>query len=126
MASEIIDLTIDVFLPEDIKCNWIPVEGRSVPHLFQFTRYPPQVMLYHNYPNLGHLLHEEGITNFEPHILLQLGPPPPELSDTYKAAIKVAPLPILSFTLVPLSGHPVRFPIWVLDYWREIKRATEY
>jgi hypothetical protein len=50
----------------------------------------------------------------------------PQLSDSYKNAIKAASLPILSFTLVPTSGYPVRLPIWVLDYWREINRAMDY
>jgi len=83
-------------------------------------------MPYHRFPNLRELLHEEGATNFDPHTLLQLGPPSPELSDSYRAAIKASPLSIHSFTLVPVSGHPVRLPIWVLDYWREIKRAMGY
>jgi len=83
-------------------------------------------MLYYDYSNLDQLLHKEGVTNFEPYILLQLGPPPLQLSESYIAAIKEAPFPILSFTLVPISGHPVRFPIWVLDYWRGIKHATGY
>jgi len=124
--SETIDLTIEIFLPENIKQDWIPLDGRSVPHLFQFTQYSPQHMQYYNYPNLGQLLHEEAVVDFEPHILLQLGPPPSQLSDSYKDAIKAASLPIHSFTLVPISGHPVRLPIWVLDYWREIKHAMGY
>jgi hypothetical protein len=126
MMPETIDLTIEVFLPEKIKQDWIPLDGRSVPHLFQFTRYPLQDMLYDNHSNLSQLLHGEGVTSFQPHTLLQLGLPPSQLSDRYKAAIKAASLPIHSFTLVPTSGHPVRLPIWVLDYWREINRAMGY
>lgn len=126
MSSEAIDLTIDYPLPNNIKQDWIPLDGRSVPHLFQFTRYPPQDKLYYDYPDLGHLLHEERVADFEPHTLLQLGPPPSKLSDHYKAAIRKTPLPIHSFTLVPTSGHPVKLPIWALDYWREIKRSMGY
>jgi len=37
MTPETIDLTIEVFLPEDIKQDWMPVDGQSVPHLFQFN-----------------------------------------------------------------------------------------
>ena len=122
MSSDTIDLTVSI-LPEHIKQNWIPLDGQSVPHLFQFIRYPPQPMLYYNHSNLGQLLHEERITNFDPYTLLQLGPPPPQLSDGYKNAIKAAPLPIHSFTLVPISGHPVKLPIWLLEYWREIDFA---
>ena len=83
-------------------------------------------MLYHKSPNLRELLHEERVTNFDPHILFQLGPPSPELSDSYQDAIKAASLSIHSFTLLPVSGHPVRLPIWVLDYWRELKCAMGY
>jgi hypothetical protein len=126
MSSETIDLTIEAFLPEDIKHEWIPLDGLSVPHLFQFTRYPPQHMLYYEPPSLVQLLHEERVTNFDFGTLLQLGPPSPKLSDMYKAAIKGATLSIHSFTLVPVSGHSVRLPIWVLDYWREMKRAMGY
>ena len=130
MSSEIIDLTIEVFLPKEIKDHWIPLDGRSVPHLFQFTQYPPENMLYCEPPNLDQLLHEEGVTNFGFNTLLQLGPPPPKLSDRYRTAIraviKAALPPIHSFTMIPISGHPVTFPIWVLDYWREIERPMGY
>jgi hypothetical protein len=83
-------------------------------------------MLYYQSPNIRQLLHEEKITNFDPHILLQLGPPSSDLSDSYKAAIKAVSLPIHSFTLIQISGHSVRLPIWVFDYWRKIKYAMEY
>ena len=126
MSAEIIDLTIEAPLPEYIKKYWIPLDGQSVPHLFQFTRYPPQDMAYQEYTSFSLLLHEEEVTNFEPSILLQLGPPSSELSDKYKAAIKASSHPALSFTLVPMTGHPVRLPIWVLDYWREITRPMGY
>ena len=125
MSSEVIDLTIEIFLPEDIKQNWIPLDGQPVPHLFQFTQYPPQHMLYHDYHDLSQQLHEEAI-NFQPHTLLKLGPPSLQLSNRYQAAIKAASHPIHSFTLAPISGHPVRLPIWVLDYWREIRHAMKY
>ena len=82
--------------------------------------------MYYGYTNLGHLLHEDRVTNFEPHTLLQLGPPPSKLSDCYKTAIKVTSLLIHSFTLVLTSGRVVKLPIWVLDYWWEIKQPMEY
>ena len=126
MSSEIIDLTVEVFLPENIKQDWILFNGQSVPHLFQFTQYPSQDKLYYDYTNLGHLLHEDNVTNFEPHTLLQLGPPPSKLSDCYKTAIKVTSLPIHSFTLVLTSGPVVKLPIWVVDYWWEIKQPMGY
>ena len=126
MSAEIIDLTIEAFLPEDIKQHWIPLDGQSVPHLFQFTRYPPQYKVYQEYKSFSQLLHEEEVTNFSPSTLLQLGPPSSELSDKYKAAIKVTSSPILSFTLVPITGHAVTLPTWVLDYWREISRPMGY
>lgn len=126
MSSEAIDLTIEIPLPEEIRQNWIPLDGQSVPHLFQFTQYPPQHMLYHTYHDLSQQLHKEEVTNFQLGTLLSLGPPSPQLSNSYQAAIKAAPHPIHSFTLAPVSGHPVRFPIWVLDYWREIRRAIGY
>jgi hypothetical protein len=126
MSSETIDVSIEVFLPVNIKQDWIPLDGQSVPHLFQFTRYPPQGMVYHNHPNLSPLLHEGRVANFEPHTLLQLGLPPQPLCDSYKAAMRTASHPIHSFTLIPISGHPVRLPIWVLDYWREIRHAMGY
>ena len=126
MSTEIIDLTIDAFLPEDIKQQWIPLDGHSIPHLFQFTRYPPQNMAYQEYTSFSLLLHKEGVTNFEPSTLLQLGPPSSDLSDKYKAAIKATSTPVLSFTLVSMTGHPVRLPIWVLEYWREIDRPMGY
>ncbi|KAF9643803.1 hypothetical protein BDM02DRAFT_3191200 [Thelephora ganbajun] len=124
MSSEVIDLTIETPLPEDIKQDWIPLDGLSVPHLFQFTWYPPPETVYYNYPNLSQLLHEEEVINFNPQTLLQLSPPPKHLSDSYKATIKAASSLIHSFTLVPLSGDPVRLPTWVLDYWREIRHAV--
>jgi len=124
MSSGIIDLTVEIFLPENIKQDWIPLDGLPVPHLFQFTKYPPPERLYDNHSNLSQLLHGEDVINFDPQILLQLGPPPQKLSDRYKAAIRAASSPIHSFTLVPLSGDPVRFPTWVLDYWREIRHAV--
>ena len=126
MSAEIIDLTIEVFLPEYIKQHWVPLDGHSVPHLFQFAQYPPQDMLYHEYPTFSSLLHEEGVANFNPSTLLQLGPPPSKLSDKYKAAIKATSHPIHSFTLVPVTGGPVRLPIWVPDYWREISHPMGY
>src|ERR1700733_10148187 len=107
MSSEIIDLTVDTPLPEYIKLNWLPLEGLSVPHLFQFVRYPPSETLYYNYPHLDQLLHGDGVTDFNPYILLQLGPPPSALSDAYKAVVRTSPSPIHSFTLIPLSGDPV-------------------
>ena len=126
MSSGIIDLTIEISLPEDIKQHWIPLDGQSVPHLFQFSHYPPQHMPYHNYQDLSQELHGEKVTNFQPHTLLKFGPPPPQLSDRYQAAIRAASSPTHSFTLAPISGYPVRFPIWVLDYWREIRCAMGY
>ena len=115
MSAEIIDLTIEPFLPEDIKQDWIPLDGHSVPHLFQFTRYPPRGVVYQEYESFSQLLHEEGVVSFSPSTLLQLGPPSSDLSDKYKAAIKAASSPTLSFTLVSITGHAVKFPIWVLD-----------
>jgi hypothetical protein len=126
MSSETIDLTVDLFLPKDIKQNWIPLDGLSVPHLFQFTQYPPSETLYYNHPNIGQLLHQEEVAGFDPHILLQLGLPPKQLTDSYKTAIRAASSPIYSFTLLLLSGDQVRLPTWVLDYWREIRRAVDY
>jgi len=126
MSAEIIDLTIEPFLPEYIKHHWIPLDGQPVSHLFQFTRYPPQNMVYQEYHDFSQLLHEEGVTNFDPNTLLQLGPPSSELSDKYKAAIKATSSLILSFTLVSITGNAVKLPIWVLDYWREIDRPVGY
>jgi len=126
MSTEIIDLTIEVFLPEDIKQHWIPLDGHSVSHLFQFTHYPPQDMVYQEYTSFSQLLHEENVTNFNPSTLLPLGPPSSELSDKYKATIKATSTPVLSFTLVSMTGHPVRLPTWVLDYWREINCPIGY
>lgn len=126
MSAEIIDLTIEPFLPEEIKQHWIPLDGQPVSHLFQFTRYPPQSMVYQEYHAFSNLLHEEGVINFEPSALLQIGPPLSNLSDKYKAAIKATSSPILSFTLVSITGHTVKLPVWVLDYWREINRPMEY
>ena len=57
---------------------------------------------------------------------LNLVPPPLEISDSYQTAIKSALHPVHSFTLDPISGHLVRLPIWVLDYWREIRCAMGY
>ena len=126
MAAEIIDLTIEPFLPEDIKQHWIPLDGQSVPHLFEFTRYPPQNMVYQEYQSFSQLLHEEGVADFKYSTLLQLGPPSSQLCDKYKAAIKATPSPTLSFTLVPITGHVVKLPVWVLEYWREISRPMKY
>jgi len=125
MSSEVIDLTIEIPLPENIRQDWIPLDGQSVPHLFHFTRYPPQHMLYHIQHDFSQLLHEE-VISFDPQALLELGPPPLEISDSYQTAIKSALHPVYSFTLDPISGHSVRLPTWVLDYWREIRRAMGY
>ena len=126
MASEIIDLTREIFLPEDIKQNWLLPDGVSVPHLFQFMRFPPPPMLYYCYANLSHLLHKEDVPDFDPEILLQFGPPSQQLLKKYTDAIKTAPPPIHSFTLVHPSGSRVKFPTWVFDYWRDIGRAVIY
>lgn len=126
MSSEIIDLTIEAPLPEDIRQNWIPLEGRSVLHLFQFTHYPLQHIAYQSHQDLSQLLHEGKIIGFEPSTLLGLGPLPLQLSSSYQTAVRAAPHPIHSFTLTPLSGHPVKLPIWILDYWREITCAMRY
>ena len=126
MSSDIIDLTCETLLPENIRQNWLLLDGQSVPHLFQFTQYPPQNVLYSNHPNFSQLLHEEGVTNFHPENLLQLGPPPQQLSECYSTAIKGAQFPVHSFTLIPTSGHPLRVPIWILDYWQEICCAMGY
>jgi hypothetical protein len=83
-------------------------------------------MLYLSHPNLSPLLHEEGVTSFHPENLLQLGPPPPQYSKAYQTAIKAASFPVQSLTVVLTSGHPVRVPIWILDYWQEIQRAMGY
>ena len=61
MSLEIIDLTVEAFLPNEIKQDWIPQDGLAVPHLFWFTKYPPQEALYFNTPNLSQLLHQEHI-----------------------------------------------------------------
>jgi hypothetical protein len=97
-----------------------------VPHLFNFKRFPPREMLYYIYSKLGQLLHGEDIPSFDPQNLLQHGPPPQPLSDQYQVAIRAASSPIHSITLIPLSGDPIRFPTWVLDYWREIRHAVGY
>ena len=104
----------------------MPLDGLSVPHLFQFARYPHSEAPHYAHPHLDQLLHEEEAVGFNPNILLQLGLPSKTLSDSYEAAIKASSSPIHSFTLLPLSGDSVRLPTWVLDYWREIMRAVEY
>jgi hypothetical protein len=126
MSSEIIDLTVDPFLPEVIKQHWIPLDGLSVPHLFQFKQYPPPEMPYYDHSDLSQLLHKEEFSEFNFQTLLQFSPPPKILMDGYKNVIKVATSPIHSFTLIQLSGDSVKFPVWVLDYWREVGRATGY
>ena len=126
MSSKVIDLTMDVIFPEDIRQHWIPLDGLPVPHLFQFTQYPPSETLYYNHPSLDQLLHEEEATGFQPHILLQLGLPPKKFSDSYQTAINEASSPIHSFSLLLLSGGLVRLPIWVLNYWREMRHAVGY
>lgn len=126
MSSGTIDLTVETYFPKIIKMDWLPHDGLSVAHLFQFTRYPPLEMVYYDHSNLSPLLHNQELTNFEPKTLCQFGPPSNKLIDKYKDGIRGATSPIHSFTLVPLSGDQVRFPVWVLDYWREIKRAMGY
>ena len=126
MSSEVIDLTLDPILPEEIKEYWLPHDGESVPHLLYFRQYPPQHMQYHQHHNLTQLLHGEGVTDFNPNTLLTLGLPLVSLTESYQAAIKAVPHPIHSFTVVPISGHPVRLPAWALDYWREIRQARKY
>jgi hypothetical protein len=124
--SNTIDLTTEAFLPEGIKQDWLPLNGQSVPHLFKFIRYPPQEVSYHNPPDLRPLLHQEGVSDFNPAILPQLSPPPSQVAERYTAAITAARKPIASFTMVPISGHSVTLPTWVLHYWREIKCAMGY
>ena len=126
MSSEIIDLTVDILLPKEIKNHWIPLDRESVQHLLLFTQYPPKQMQYHYPHNLTQLLHEEEVTNFNPNTLLTLGLPPVDFTKDYQAAIKTAPHPTNSFTVVPFSGHPVNLSTWVLDYWREVRHTMEY
>ena len=126
MSSEVIDLTVDAPLPEEIKNHWIPLDGEAIPHLLYFTQYPPQCMQYHHPHNFTQLLCEEDITNFSPNTLLTLGLPQVDPTEGYQAAIKAIPHPIHSFTVIPFYGNPVTLPTWVLDYWREIGCAMGY
>jgi hypothetical protein len=126
MSSEVIDLTVESPLPEGIKKYWIPLDGESIPHLLFFTQYPPPRMQYYHPHDLNQLLHGEDVIDFNPNTLLTHGLPPVNLSEGYQAAIKAVPHTIHSFTLIPLSGNPVKLPTWVLDYWREIRRAMGY
>ena len=126
MSSEIIDLTIKSLLPKNIKQNWIPLDGLPIPHLFQFTQYLPPETVYHDPPVPSHLIHEEELVDFNLQSLLQFSPPQKQLISKYQTAIKTAPSPIHSFTLISLPGNHFKFPIWAFDYWPEIGRAVGY
>ena len=126
MSSEVINLTIDIPLPEEIKNHWIPLDGESVPHLLHLTQYPPKRTHYHHPHNLAQILHKEDVTNFNPNTLLTLGLLPVGLTEGYQAAIKATSHPTHTFTVVPFSGYPVNLSTCVLDYWREIRHAMGY
>jgi hypothetical protein len=130
MASSI-DLTEDHggHIPPDIWKNWLPIQGKSVFHLLQFDQFPANKTHYLVPPDLTPMLHEADIPDFDYATLLQLGPPViPSVSMAYQEAIRTAQHLVNSVTLTPspLLGEPVRLPVWVFDYWREIELAASY
>ena len=127
MASQI-DLTED-HLPSDIWRSWLPIQGRSVFHLFEFNQYPAGSTHYLTPSDLTPMLHEADIPDFSHTTLIQLGPPlDPSVSKAYQDAIRSAQHLVNSVTLTPsaVHGEPVRVPVWIFDYWREMELATSY
>ena len=124
-----IDLTVDPrdLLPQVIRDEWLPNEEESVLYLFQeFNRYPPHPSHYILPPNLQPVLHQDELQAFNYQSLLTIGPPAnPSLSKAYQDAIKTSKHPVLSITLRPHYGDPVRLPAWVFDYWTEIGHAVD-
>jgi len=129
--SSPIDLTEDHkdHLPSDIQEGWLPTRDKSVLHLFTFDWYPVCKTHYLLPPDLTPVLHEADIPDFDYNILLQLGPPvDPSVSQAYQHAIRSTQHPVHSVTLTPSPGHgePVRLPVWIFHYWREIELAASY
>jgi hypothetical protein len=91
--------------------------------------YPVNKLEYVIPPDFTLVLHEDSILGFSYPTLPQLSLPiNTSLPETYQAAAKLAKHPVHSVTLMPQSGlgDPITLPIWVFNYWREIKLAMLY
>jgi hypothetical protein len=91
--------------------------------------YPVNKLEYVIPPDFTLVLHEDSILGFSYPTLPQLSLPiNTSLPETYQAAAKLAKHPVHSVTLMPQSGlgDPITLPIWVFNYWREIRLAMLY
>lgn len=129
LPDDPIDLTVDPrdLLLQVIKDEWLPKEQESILFLFQqFNQYPPHPSHYIQPSNFQSFLHQDELQGFNYHSLLTVAPPAlPSIPKAYQDAIKESKHPVLSITLKPYYGDPVRLPAWVFDYWTEIGCAVD-
>jgi len=131
LSDDLIDLTVDPkdLLPQVVVDEWLPGENESVLFIFQqFNRYPPHPSLYvlPSNSNLQSLLHQDAIQTFDYGSLLKIAPPAlSSISKAYQDAIKKSGDPILSITLQPYNGDPIRLLTWVFQYWVEIGHVVD-
>ena len=129
LSDDPIDLTVDPrdLLPRVIIDEWLPSEDESILFLFQqFDRYPPCPSNYIPPPNLQSTLHHNPVQAFDYGSLLKVSPPALQsFSKTYQDALKKSKYPILSVTLQPYHGDPIRLPAWIFGYWVEIRRVID-
>jgi hypothetical protein len=129
LSDDPIDLTVDPqdLLPRAIVDQWLPGEDKSILYLFQqFDQYPPHPSHYILPSDIWSVLHQGTIDNFEYRSLLEVAPPAlSSISKAYQDAIKKSKHPILSVTLQPHHGNPIRLPAWVFEYWVEIRRVVD-
>ena len=112
LSDDPIDLTVDPrdLLPRVIIDEWLPSEDESILFLFQqFDRYPPWPSHYILPPNLQLTLHRDPVQEFDYGSLLKVSPPALQsFSKTYQDTLKKSKYPILSVTLQPHHGYPIR------------------
>ena len=130
MASPI-DLTEDSgdLLPSEIWKSWLPIQGKSVFHLFEFDHYPSSKTHYLIPQDLTPMLHEAAIPDFDYTTLPQLpSPVHPSVPKEYQDSIRSSQHLVNSVTLTPspVHGEPIRLPVWIFNYWREIELAASY
>ena len=128
-SDDIVDLTVDLKdrLPDVVIKEWLPAEDRSIFFLFQeFNRYPPHPSHYILPTNFQLVLHQDPIQGFIYESLLRIPPPAlPSVTEAYQGMIKKSKNPTLSVTLQPQYGNPITLPVWIFDYWVEIRRAAD-
>jgi len=80
-------------------------------------------------PQILPVLHEADISDFDYAILLQLGPlVDSSISQVYQHATRSTQhlVHLVTLTPSPRHGEPIRLPVWIFHYLREIELAALY